>query len=195
MTIKTIKKMYAGILGIGLTASVATGIAAPSAFAPTLAVIGGALAGVSLTNEFARKREENMRESFRVASSFKKLYESNKGVVNPQQLSIDAEIPLDQALRFLEALAENQKASDINTEQGRIFNFPHPANVLDTLTNNAQAWAKSQSDPLLQQNAILKAELARLQMVVAQAPQPSLQSPARSLNNPEESKDLWNNLL
>ena len=195
MTIKTIKNMYAGILGIGLSAGIITGISAPSAFAPTLALMGGALAGVSLTNEAARKREENMRESFRVAAAFKKLYEANRGVVSPQQLSIESDIPLEQALRFLEALAEDQKAADINTEQGHVFNFPHPANVLDKLTSNAQAWAKSQTDPILQQNAILKAELARLQMAAGQPPQPVPQPPAGTLNIPKEPNDPWNNLL
>ena len=187
--------MYAGILGIGLSAGVITGISAPSAFAPTLALMGGALAGVSLTNEAARKREENMRESFRVAAAFKKLYEANRGVVSPQQLSIESDIPLEQALRFLEALAEDQKAADINTEQGHVFNFPHPANVLDKLTSNAQAWAKSQTDPILQQNAILKAELARLQMAAGQPPQPVPQPPVGTLNNPKEPNDPLNNLL
>lgn len=187
--------MYAGILGIGLTAGVVTGIAAPSAFAPTLASMGGALTGVSLMSELARKREENMRESFRVAAAFKKLYEANRGIVSPQQLSIESDIPLEQALRFLEALAEDQKAADINTEQGHVFNFPHPANVLDKLTSNAQAWAKSQTDPILQQNAILKAELARLQMAAGQPPQPVPQPPVGTLNIPKEPNDPWNNLL
>lgn len=189
-------KVFGGILGLGVISSVATAIAAPSSFPETVAAFGGALASASVVNEQVRKKQSKVEESLRVATAFRNLYESNRGLLSPQQLSIAANIPLELASKFLKALCEEQKGNYIPTEKGEVFNFPHTANVLDQLTNNAQAWANSQKDPLLQENATLKAELARLQMLATrQAPPATPQPMSGNVNTTNEGVDPWNNLL
>lgn len=193
---KQLDTVFAVIVGLGVCTGVATSTLSPYAFSSALAATGGALAGAAAVNERKREEDRRMQESMRVASAFKGLYEKNQGLINVQQLSIDAGIEYDKAHRFVQTLCEQQKGNQITTDGGDVFNFPHPANVLDKLTKNAQAWVKSQTDPVLQENASLKAELARIQlagMIPGQSPAPA--NPAGSLNNPKESKDPWNNLL
>lgn len=185
-------KLLGGILGTGAVA-IAASIAGQPALVPmTLVAVGGTLGGASVAIELHRKKEEQIEEATKVAATFNGLYEFNKGLVNPQQLSLLCGVPLEKTTVFLKALSDQQNGRFIRTDKGDVFNFPHPANVLDQLTTNAQAWVRSQTDPLLQENAALKAELARFQSYVnAQAAQQMLQP----LKNDEKDQDPWNKLL
>ena len=185
-------KILAGIIGLGACSSLAALVAAPNLYPVSLATFGGALGGAAVVGEARRKKEQEIEEAARVATAFNGLYEANRGLVSPQQLSFLCGVPTDKTSVFLQALCDQQGGKRIPTDKGEVFNFPHPANVLDQLTNNAQAWAKSQADPLLQENANLKAELVQLKAVLgAQAQQPL----ARPLKNNEEQPDPWNKLL
>jgi len=187
-----ISKTLGTILGIGACATGAAFFINPSLYPASVAATGAALGGASVVTELRRKREDRAVESARVAVAFSGLYELNKGLVSPQQLSIMAGVPTDEIEVFLKHLCEQQQGRFIETPKGVVYNFPHPNNVLKQLTNNAQAWVKSQTDPLLQENANLKAELAQLSAYIrAQPPQ----VPQTSLNNSEEQSDPWNKLL
>ena len=185
-------KLLGGILGAGAVATAAVIVAQPSMLPVSLVALGGTLGGASVAIELNRKKEEQIEEAAKVAATFNGLYEFNKGLISPQQLSLMCGVPLEKTSIFLKALSDQQQGRFIRTDKGDVFNFPHPANVLDQLTANAQAWVKSQADPLLQENATLKAELVRLQSYInTQAAQQMVQP----LRNDEKEQDPWNKLL
>lgn len=187
-----ISKTIAAIVGVGTCASAAAFIANPSLYPATLTACGGALGGAAIVNEIRRKEEERAVEATRVATAFNGLYELNKGLVSPQQLSLLAGVPLEKTSVFLRALGEQQNGKLIQTQKGEVYNFSHPNSVLDQLTANAQEWAKSQTDPLLQENATLKAELSQLMAFRARQQMPIQQT---ILKNDEDQPDPWNKLL
>jgi hypothetical protein len=187
-----IGKTFGAIIGLGAASSITALVFAPSLYPASMAAMGGALGGAAVVNESRRRREQNVVEATRVAAAFNGLYEINKGLVSPQQLSFMCGVPIQKTTIFLKALCEQQGGKHIPTERGEVFNFPHPASVLDQLTANAQAWVKSQTDPLLQENATLKTEVLRLNAVLSR--QPSQIQP-KPLNNSEEQVDPWNKLL
>lgn len=153
---------------------------------------GGIMGGAAYVGEKRRKKEIDAEEATRVATAFSGLYELNRGLVSPNQLSIMAGVPLDKTTVFLKAFCDNQNGKYIKSPNGDIYNFPHPNNVLDQLTNNAQAWAKSQAEPLLQEIANLRAESVQLRNYINQPPAPMSKT---ILNNSEEQSDPWNKLL
>lgn len=187
-----ISKVFAGIIGVGAASSIAAVVIAPSAYPATMAAVGGALGGASVVNEIRRKQEKQEIEAAEVGSAFTALYENNKGLVCPQQLSFLCSIPLETTNKFLSHLADAQGGKVVKTERGDMFDFPHPANVLEQLSANAQAWVKSQNEPVLQENANLKAELMQLKAVLSMQPRPQ---PQQQLKNNEEPQDPWNKLL
>lgn len=197
-------KFFGGLLGAGAAAGIATAVVAPAQLPTALLSVGAALAGASTALEYGRKREASAVESAKVAKSFSHYYEVNKGLVNPQQLGFTADIPVAKAEIFLDALADSQGGQKIQTEQGVVFNFPHPQNVLEQLTTNATAWATSQRQPLEQENMALKQQLSliraaaisqqRVPPVASNPPVPNT-APPGVLNNPEERVDPWSNLL
>ncbi|NDF98233.1 MAG: hypothetical protein EB101_04770 [Chitinophagia bacterium] len=193
LTIKMIDKTLVSIFGIGVASSVALAATVPELYPVNVAAFGGALGGAAITSEARRKKAEQESEAVRVAVAFNGLYEINKGLVSPQQLSFMCGVPVDKTSVFLRELCKQQAGTHIPTNKGEIYSFPHPSSILEQLTSNSQAWVKSQVDPLLEENAVLKAELARIQMVARQR-QPIPQAPA-SLKNTEETDDPWNKLL
>jgi len=193
LTIKMIDKTFASIFGIGVASSVALIATAPDLYPVNVAAFGGALGGAAIASEARRKKDEQENEAVRVAVAFNGLYEINKGLVSPQQLSFMCGVPVDKTSVFLRELCKQQAGTHIPTNKGEVYNFPHPSNILEQLTSNSQAWVKSQVDPVLEENAVLKAELARIQMMSMQR-QPVQATPA-PLKNPEETKDPWNQLL
>ena len=106
------------------------------------------------------------------------LYEKNRGLVDPVELSFIANVSIDQAHGFLSALAETTGATKINNNKGvgTTFNFPHSSSVLDELTNNAQNWAKQQtaalSQELEQHRRLFVAQLAQVTAPRQTAPAP-----------------------
>lgn len=187
-----IGRTFGAIIGLGAASSITALVLAPSLYPASMAAMGGALGGAAVVNESRRRREQSVVEATRVAAAFNGLYEINKGLVSPQQLSFMCGVPIQKTTVFLRALCEQQGGKHIPTEKGEVFNFPHPTSVLDQLTANAQAWVKSQTDPLLQENATLKTEVLRLNAVLSR--QPSQIQP-KPLNNSEEQADPWNKLL
>lgn len=190
--INMIGKTFGAIIGLGAVTGLTSLAVAPSLYPTSMAVFGAALGGAAVANEARRRKEKSIVEATRVAAAFNGLYEVNKGLVSPQQLSFMCGVPIQKTTVFLKALCEQQGGKHIPTEKGEVFNFPHPANVLEQLTVNAQAWAKSQTDPLLHENAVLKAELARISTVLSRQPS---QTQPKPLNNVEEQQDPWNKLL
>lgn len=186
-------KTLASIFGIGIASSVALIATAPDLYPVNIAAFGGALGGAAIASETRRKKDEKENEAVRVAVAFNGLYEINRGLVTPQQLSFVCGVPVDKTSVFLRELCKQQAGTHIPTNKGEVYSFPHPSSILEQLTSNSQAWVKSQVDPLLEENAVLKAELARIQMMARQR-QPIPQATA-SLKNNEETEDPWNKLL
>jgi hypothetical protein len=147
-----------------------------------------------------RQDEEEKRiESTRVAKTFSFLYENNKGLIGAEQLAFNADIDIERAVVFLDALAAEQRGQVINTSTGKVYNFPHPSNALDELTKNASAWAEARCEPLLQEIGSLqhRVTILQAQAAVAKTAIPEVSSQVFAANNrpPEVATDPWNNLL
>lgn len=193
-----IGNLVAALVGLGCAA---TGAAIyPPATAVAMAGFGGGLCGAAvLTDRGRRKEEEEKIESARVAKVFSFLYENNRGLINPQQLAFNADITPERADVFLEALSKDQNGQAIQTQNGKVYNFPHPSNALDELTRNATAWADAKCEPLLNEIASLNQKMTLLQARVAinrnaEAEQ-AAQTFASNNNPPQTPNDPWNNLL
>lgn len=185
-------KAFGVLTGFCFGCSVLSAALSPNLYPFVIGAWGGAMGGAAFASEIRRKQEEQAVEATRVATAFNGLYELNKGIVSPQQLSILAGVPFEKTSVFLKALSEQQNGTFIQTPKGDLYNFPHPNNVLDQLTANAQEWVKSQTNPLLQENATLKAELNQLAVLRARQMPPLQQT---ILKNDEEQPDPWNKLL
>jgi hypothetical protein len=168
---------------------VATGIAAPNMTSIALAGTGGALAGASIAHELRRKKDEEREESIRVAHTFSALYDSNAGLISPQQLSLLSATDLTRIETFVDKLAQEQRGQKIETPEGTIYNFPHPRSVLDRLTENANAWVRDTTEALRQQNATLQQQL---NIINAAAAVKGLQSEMAPTEQPD---DPWTKML
>lgn len=185
-------KGFGVFTGFCFGCSVLSAALSPNLYPFVIGAWGGAMGGAALASEIRRKQEDEAVEAARVATAFSGLYELNKGIVSPNQLSILAGVPIEKTTIFLKAFCENQKGKHIQSPNGDIYNFSHPNNVLDQLTKNAQEWAQSQTNPLLQENANLKVELNQLRSYINRPP---VTVPQAILNNSEEQSDPWNKLL
>ena len=169
----------------GGAAAIATAVTAPQFVGAPLSFMGGVLAGISIADKKALRSREGTDVAHRVSGAFSALYEMNRGLVDPVELSFVANVSVEQAHGFLSALAETTGATKINnkTGVGATFNFPHSANVLDELTTNAQNWAKQQTAALSQEleqhrQIIRAAQLAQATAPrQAAAPQPTPENP------------------
>ena len=166
MTLNPTKSLISTLFGVGIAATTAAAVFQPTIFAPTLAATGGILAGVQLGVESRRKRDEQTNEAFKVGKVFSILYETNKGLVSPDQLSYNSDITIQKADSFLKALADQQGGQPLQTEQGLIYTFPHPQNVITALTNNATSWAQQQTQALQLENENLKRQTVNLQQAL-----------------------------
>ena len=166
MTLNPTKSLISTLFGVGIAATTATAVFQPTIFAPTLAATGGILAGVQLGVESRRKRDEQTNEAFKVGKVFSILYETNKGLVSPDQLSYNSDITIQKADSFLKALADQQGGQPLQTDQGLIYTFPHPQNVITALTNNATSWAQQQTQALQLENENLKRQTVNLQQAL-----------------------------
>jgi hypothetical protein len=185
------------LVGIGV-AGVAT-FASPSATPAVAAGFGGSLCGATLLSNRKKDEEAEKVESARVAKTFSFLYETNRGMISPEQLAFNADIVPERAAVFLDALADEQRGQVIETAKGRIYNFPHPINALDELTKNANAWAEARCQPLLQEIGALQHKMTVLQAQAAVAKNGESDLPnqvfAANNNQPQAPRDPWNNLL
>jgi hypothetical protein len=195
-----------GILGIGCGGVIGAAIVSPTSLPAFISAAGGVLAGTSITMEYKRKTETELEESIKVAKNFNHFYELNQGLLSPQQLGVSSNISLDKAETFLDALSASQGGQRIETEEGAVYKFPHPKNILDRLADNATAWATAQKQALEQENLALKQQLNLFQAVInsakgaqervpIQAPSIASIPDPSTLNKSKENIDAWSNLL
>jgi hypothetical protein len=102
----------------GAAVGVATAITAPQFVGASFAFAGGLIGGAGISRERALRKKHNDEIATRVTNCFSALYESNRGVIDPIQLGILANIPGDRAYAFLSELAENTNGQKITVKQG-----------------------------------------------------------------------------
>jgi len=190
------KNLLAATAGLGL--AVAGLIQNPTVWPTIGAAAGGSVVSLSL---LASKKDKERAEAERAAKVSKALsycYENFKGLVSPQQLAFHAELELEQAERLLENLISPQNGGQkIDTPMGAVYSFDHPEQVLTQLSKNAQAWADSQTQEIIKENAVLKQQVQWLSSAV-QARQlvPTPQETFKSNNEaPQSVGDPWKNML
>lgn len=137
----------AASLAVSASIGITTAIAAPEQLGVSLAFTGGVSAGLCSLRERKSRLEKETETGHRVTSVFAALYESNRGLVDPVQLSFLANIPLDKAHTFLSTVAEANNGQKVPTKggTGAVFTFPHTQGALDELSSNAQKWAEAQT--------------------------------------------------
>ncbi len=175
---------------IGGAIGVATSVINPVYTGASLAFMGGLLGGASLQVQRSVKKENKSREAERVGVTFAALYDKNKGLIDPVELSFLANCPLNHAHEFLNLVAEESNGQKIAIKQGVgvVFNFPHSQNALDDLSKNASNWAQAQNQQI--QQAPDKQNRA-LQMVQVQQAASAIQN--RTNQVPDfEKPDPWN---
>ena len=179
-------KAFALIILIGGASAVVTAVKAPIFLGAPLAFVGGAMAGVSASDEKNRRSREGLEVAHRVSGAFSAMYERNRGLVDPVELSFIANVSIDQAHGFLSALAETTGATKINNNKGvcATFNFPHNTNVLEELSVNAQNWAQ-------QQNAALSQELEQHRQMIRAAQLAQVTAPRQTTEAPVPANP-WN---
>lgn len=193
----------APLMALGVAGAATAAAIAPKFYAPALAATGGAMVGAHLALERRIAKNKKTDEAFKVGKVFTVLYESNKGVVSPVQLSYHAEITLEKATNFLTALAAQQGGQQIPNENGVVFSFPHPQNVIDSLTMRAAQWADQQTDEALRENAKLKQTVAAFQNMMRMQNQTkgnpgkdqATNNAQTSLRKDKTSESPWGNLL
>jgi len=197
-----IEKLLGGIAGLGLAGTIAAAVLQPVTVGPVLGATGAAMGATAFALDMRRREEETADEANRVSNAFNFLYESNKGLVSPNQLSLLTGTPLARIEAFLSALANEQNGQFIPMQTGMIVSFPHPQNTLQELTNNANAWAQSQTEQMSQENQKLRQQIALInaarvakasQASAAPTPAPNGVVPPPSQN--QKQVEPWNNLL
>ena len=170
---------------VGIT----TAITAPQFVGASFAFAGGLIGGAGIGRERALRQKRNDETTARVTACFSALYEANRGIVDPLQLGVLANIPGDQAYAFLTGLAETTNGQKITVKQGggAVFAFPHSQSALDELTANARKWAEAQTQQLSAELSQHKQALQYLQLQQAAATMPK--SPA-----PRTEPSPWENV-
>lgn len=160
---------------VGIT----TAITAPQFVGASFAFAGGLIGGAGITRERELRRRQNEDTASRVTSCFATLYESNRGIVDPTQLGVLANIPGERAHAFLDQLAENTNGQKITVKQGAgvVFAFPHSQSALDELTTNAKKWAEAQTQQLTAELNQHKQALQYIQLQQAAATLPKAPAP------------------
>lgn len=170
-------------LTLAVVASAAVGIAtavtAPQFVGASFAFAGGLIGGAGIIREQELRRKQNDETATRVTACFSALYESNRGVIDPTQLSVLANIPGERAHAFLTQLAETTNGQKITVKQGAgvVFAFPHSQSALDELTANAKKWAEAQTQQLSAELNQHKQALQYIQLQQAAATMPKSPAP------------------
>jgi hypothetical protein len=174
---------------IGGAIGIATSVINPVYTGASLAFMGGLLGGASIQAQRSVKKEIRSKEAERVGVTFAALYDKNKGLIDPVELSFLANCPLNHAHDFLSVIAEESNGQKIATKQGVgvVFNFPHSRNALDDLSQNASNWAQAQTKQLQQE---LDNHKRAIQMVQAQQAAVAMQAKQPDFDKP----DPWNGL-
>lgn len=194
------KSVAAAVVGFGV--AIASAVANPQIIPVIGAAAGGALTATGLTQEKKNKQKDFELRTAKVSKALSYCYEHFKGLVSPQQLAFHAEIELEQAEKFLETLISSQNQGQrINTPVGVVYSFDHPEQVLNQLSQNAMAWADSQTEELIRENSTLKKQVqlmtAAAQSQVIGARAPNLSADLFNQNNsvPPGVADPWKNML
>ena len=194
------KNLLAAAAGLGL--AVAGVIQNPSVWPTIGAAAGGSVVSLSLLSSKKDKERVEAERAAKVSKALSYCYENFKGLVSPQQLAFHAELELEQAERLLESLVTPQNGGQrIDTPMGAVYSFDHPEQVLTQLSQNAQAWADSQTQEVIKENAVLKQQVQWLtsavqarQLVPTRPPTP--QETFQKNNEPPQSVgDPWKNML
>lgn len=194
------KNVAAAVVGFGV--AVASAVANPQVIPVVGAAAGGALTATGLVQERKNKQKDFELKTAKVSKALSYCYEHFKGLVSPQQLAFHAEIELEQAEKFLETLISSQNQGQrIDTPVGVVYSFDHPEQVLNQLSQNAMAWADSQTEELIRENSTLKRQVqlmsAAAQSQVIGAKAPNLSADLFNQNNlvPPGVADPWKNML
>ena len=170
-------------LSLAVVASAAVGITtaitAPQFVGASFAFAGGLIGGAGIIRERELRRKQSEDTATRVTACFSSLYESNRGIVDPMQLSMLANIPGERAHTFLTQLAESTNGQKITVKQGAgvVFAFPHSQSALDELTVNARKWAEAQTQQLSVELNQHKQALQYIQLQQAAATLPKAPAP------------------
>ena len=190
----------APLMALGFAAAATASVVGPKFYAPALAATGGMMMGAHVALERRRTRNKKTEEAAKVGKVFSVLYETNRGLISPDQLSYHAEITIDKADMFLAALCQQQAGHKMQVENGVVYSFPHTQNIIDTLTSRAAAWADQQTDSVIRENAQLKQTVTALQSLLREntkknTPMVPVPPPTPELKNNKEPDNPWNNLL
>lgn len=170
-------------LALAVAASAAVGvttaIVAPQFVGASFAFAGGLIGGAGIGRERALRQKHNEEIAARVTACFSALYETNRGIIDPIQLGVIANIPPQRAHDFLCDLAENTNGQKITVKQGGgvVFAFPHSQSALDELTANARKWAEAQTQQLAVELNQHKQALQYIQLQQAAATLPKTPAP------------------
>lgn len=201
------KNLIATCAGLGI--AVGASVLQPKLIPVVAAAAGGSMMTAGLVGADKDKKREQAEKTARVSKALNFCYESFKGLVSPQQLAFHAELEFEQAQKLLDNLISEQNAGQrIDTPMGVVYSFDHPEQVLNQLSQNAKAWADSQTDDVIRENALLKqqvqlmaADIQRLNSAVqARNFIPSGEEVVRASFNrdnsqPEEASDPWKSML
>lgn len=167
-----------GVIGV------ATVVTAPQFLGVSMAFAGGLVGGAGIGRERALRQKNNEQTITRVTACFSALYEANRGVVDPMQLGVLANIPGERAYKFLTDLAETTNGQKITVKQGAgvVFAFPHSQSALDELTENARKWANAQTQQLTAELNQHKQALQYMQLQQAAAAIPKTPAPIQEPN-------------
>lgn len=193
------KSLLSVIAGLGVAAA---GVIQNPAVWPTVgAAVGGSALSLAFVSSKKDKEKTEAERAAKVSKALSYCYENFKGLVSPQQLAFHAELELAQAEKLLESLITPQNGGQrINTPMGAVYSFDHPEQVLNKLSQNAQAWADSQTQEVLKENAILKQQVQWLTSAVQARqfiPNPATNADLFNKNNeaPQEVTDPWKSMI
>jgi len=167
-------------IAAGAVVGITTAVTAPQFVGASFAFAGGLIGGAGISRERALRQKSNDEVATRVTNCFASLYEANRGVVDPIQLGVLANIPGNSAYAFLSELAENTNGQKITVKQGAgvVFAFPHSQSALDELTVNAKRWAEAQTQQLSAELNQHKQALQYIQLQQAASTMPKTPAPA-----------------
>lgn len=201
------RNLIATCAGFGI--AVGASVLQPKLIPVVAAAAGGSMVTAGLVGTNKDRERDQAERAARVSKALTFCYEHFKGLVSPQQLAFHAELELEQAQKLLDSLVSEQNAGQrVDTPMGVVYSFDHPEQVLNQLSQNAKAWADSQTDNVIRENALLKqqvqlmaADIQRLSSAVqARNFIPREQEIAREMFNqnnqrPEEAPDPWKSML
>lgn len=201
------KTLIATCAGFGI--AIGASVLQPKLIPVAAAAAGGSMMTAGLVGANKDKERDQAERAVRVSKALTFCYEHFKGLVSPQQLAFHAELELEQAQKLLDSLVSEQNAGQrVDTPMGMVYSFDHPEQVLNQLSQNAQAWADSQTENVIRENALLKqqvqlmaADIQRLNSAVqARNFIPRGEKAARDIFNknnqhPEEAPDPWKAML